>query len=259
MDILCALPARCPLNVAKEWRFDVQGKEQPGARIYFSPPSDEKNRRFVSWELLRRNGAIVSRVGIYAGTFDPIHAGHLAFARQAMTACNLEKVFFLVEPRPRRKQGVKALEHRTAMVQLAIADQPRMGVIMLEQSRFNVTETMPKLRKRFEGAELYLLMGDDVVNHLAHWPHVDELLNSVNFVVGIRNEKEQKVRATLATLKRTRGMHLNYELFESTFPKYSSASIRLSIKRGKEPNGLLPVVQDYIAEHNLYSSTISRA
>ncbi|MCA9332160.1 adenylyltransferase/cytidyltransferase family protein, partial [Candidatus Saccharibacteria bacterium] len=52
----------------------------------------------------------MKKVGIYAGSFDPIHKGHIALAEQAIQQCGQDKVFFMVEPRPRRKQGVKALE-----------------------------------------------------------------------------------------------------------------------------------------------------
>src|SRR5687768_15392849 len=98
----------------------------------------------------------LKKVGIYAGTFDPVHEGHLAFAREAAAQYGLDKVFFLVEPNPRRKQGVKALEHRNEMVQLAIRSEKLFASILLEQHRFTVTETMPVLRSRFKNSELYM-------------------------------------------------------------------------------------------------------
>ena len=67
------------------------------------------------------------RVGIYPGAFDPVHKGHIAFALAAITAHQLDKVFFLPEPSPRHKQGVKALDHRVEMVRLATANDPRIG------------------------------------------------------------------------------------------------------------------------------------
>src|SRR5258708_1287895 len=100
--------------------------------------------------MLLRHASPVKKIPIFAGTFDPVHEGHLAFAQAALEE-GLEKVMFLVEPRPRRKQGVRALEHRTAMVQLAIADEPQLSTIVLEQARFSVNETLPVLRARFSG------------------------------------------------------------------------------------------------------------
>src|SRR5688572_27140829 len=105
------------------------------------------------------------KIGIYSGTFDPIHLGHVAFAKEALKQCGLEKVYFLVEPRPRRKQGVKALEHRQAMVELAIAKEPALGSIILDHARFSVRQTLPVLQARFEGSEIVFLMGDDMLAH----------------------------------------------------------------------------------------------
>lgn len=197
----------------------------------------------------------MKRIGIYSGTFDPIHEGHVAFAKQAIAECGLDKIFFLVEPRPRRKQGVKALEHRVAMVQMAIKHQSKLGTIILNQARFSVLETLPVLLKRFKGQQLYMLLGGDhVINHLAEWPHVEELVNSVCFVVGVRGSGQKTVIETLSALQKTRGLKLDYEMFESAFPEYSSSAIRLAVKRGKEPVGLLPVVREYVQKENLYSS-----
>ncbi|MBI1857228.1 adenylyltransferase/cytidyltransferase family protein [Candidatus Saccharibacteria bacterium] len=119
-----------------------------------------------------------SRIGIYSGTFDPVHDGHIAFANAALKQCNLDKIFFLVEPRPRRKQGVKAFEHRTEMVRLAIKNEHSLGSIVLNQQRFTPADTLPLLTERFKGADLYMLIGDDMLDHLAGWPHVECLLQS---------------------------------------------------------------------------------
>jgi nicotinate-nucleotide adenylyltransferase len=199
----------------------------------------------------------MKRVGILAGTFDPVHDGHLAFAHQALKECGLDKIFFLVEPRPRRKQGVKALEHRLQMVQLAIKDESKFGTIMLEQTRFSVTETLPVLKELFKGAQMNLLFGDDVLNHLAQWPHVDQLVRDVSFIIGVRQHTPHDVESHLQNLQRTRGLKLHYSLFVSTAPRLSSSYIRASIKHGHRPHGLQDAVRAYISENGLYSSGIN--
>src|SRR5690606_21472182 len=148
----------------------------------------------------------MKRVGIYAGTFDPVHEGHLAFAEQALKLCKLDKIYFLVEPRPRRKQGVKALEHREAMLRLAVADYDKFGMIMLEQINFSVEETLPKLQSLFKGARLFMLMGEDVFAHLNSWPHVEELLGASSFIIGIRKDDRTKMEKQLKNLEKTRGI-----------------------------------------------------
>ncbi len=197
----------------------------------------------------------LNKVGIFAGSFDPVHEGHLAFARQAIEECGLDKVFFLVEPRPRRKQGVRALEHRAKMVQLAIKNEKQMGSIMLEQTRFTVAETLPILKARFKGADLHLLFGDDVLKHLAGWPHIEELLNGVGFIIGIRSNSDAAIRATLKTLEKTRGIKVNYTIFKSTAPDISSTRIRIALKRGQQVQGLTRPVLRYVQTHGLYTQS----
>jgi nicotinate-nucleotide adenylyltransferase len=194
------------------------------------------------------------RVGIYAGTFDPIHEGHLAFAKQALQTSTLDKIFFLVEPRPRRKQGVRALEHREAMVRLAVADNPCLGIIQLEHSNFTVEETLPKLQALFEGAELHFLMGEDVFAHLNAWPNVNELLASSSFIIGIRKNDEKKTVQVLKKLEKTRGIKFKTDIIVTQHHEITSSNIRLALKRGQIPSGLIPEISNYLKENKLYSS-----
>lgn len=197
---------------------------------------------------------MTQKVGIYAGTFDPVHEGHLAFAHQAISECGLDKIFFLVEPRPRRKQGVRALEHREAMVRLAIAGQDQFGMIVLEQANFSVEETLPKLQALFEGAKLYMLMGEDVFAHLNGWPHVEDLLKASNFIVGIREGDEAKMDRYLHTVEKTRGIKFDASFLVTEQQEVSSSKIRLALKRRQNPTGLLPETAVYIKENRLYTS-----
>ena len=210
--------------------------------------------------MLRRHASEpMKRVGIYSGTFDPVHDGHLAFAREALKQCKLDKVFFLVEPRPRRKQGVKALEHRDEMVRLAIKDEPKFGSIMLGQQRFTAVNTLPVLQERFKGAELHMLMGDDMLAHFADWPHVEELVNQIQFVIGIRNHREADVLKRLEIIQNTRGMAMRYKLFQAPNAEYSSREVRRQIKKGQLPDGMSSKVLRYIEKQGLYSAVESSA
>ncbi|HEU5121705.1 MAG TPA: adenylyltransferase/cytidyltransferase family protein, partial [Candidatus Saccharimonadales bacterium] len=66
------------------------------------------------------------RIGIYSGTFDPVHYGHIAFAASAIRACNLDEVVFLPEPQPRYKAGVTDIAHRLALLTMATAAQSNL-------------------------------------------------------------------------------------------------------------------------------------
>jgi nicotinate-nucleotide adenylyltransferase len=206
--------------------------------------------------LLQTGEGGVKKIGIFAGTFDPIHDGHIAFAHEAL-AQGLEKVMFLPEPRPRRKQGVHALEHRIAMVQLAVASEPRFGTIVLEQARFTAHETLPVLQARFAGYKLVLLFGDDVVAHMASWPHIDSLMDSTQLMIASRHPDTTELEATLRTLKKVRNLRFEYQIVQPQKEEVTSSKIRLNIKHAKPVRGLAPAVETYIKKHQLYSSADS--
>jgi nicotinate-nucleotide adenylyltransferase len=200
---------------------------------------------------------MIKRVGIYSGTFNPVHDGHLAFAREALKQCKLDKVFFLVEPRPRRKQGVKALEHRDEMVRLAIKNEPKFGSIQLGQQRFTSVSTLPVLQERFKGAELHMLMGDDMLAHFADWPHVEELVSKIRFAIGIRNHTKADIEHRLKIMQKTRGLDMHYKLFQAPNAEYASSKIRAAVKKGQTPAGVKGAVLDYIKSEGLYSAVDS--
>lgn len=193
------------------------------------------------------------RIGIYAGTFDPIHNGHLAFANEALKT-GLDKVLFLVEPRPRRKQGVRALEHRHNMVELAIKDEPKFGAIALGQARFNVQETLPVLQALFPDYTLVFLFGDDVISHIAHWPHRLELLEQTELLVAVRHHKRAELKQTFKTLQQTTGVAFTYFMVEPNAPDIASSKIRLQIRRKHDTPDIPASVAGYIKKKRLYAA-----
>lgn len=200
----------------------------------------------------------MKRVGILAGTFDPVHTGHLAFAQAALTRCNIDKIFFLVEPTPRRKQGVKAFEHRVKMVKLAIRGIPHFGSIVLEDTQFNVADTLPKLRSRFGShAELYMLMGEDVLAHLTNWPHVKDLVEAVHIVVGAQHASSSKLKELVQSINKTRGLKFRYNIVSFPQSMLNSSRVRQALRRGQIPEDVPPAVARYIVKHKLYSAGVS--
>jgi nicotinate-nucleotide adenylyltransferase len=199
------------------------------------------------------------RVGIFSGTFDPIHNGHISFAKQAAQAGKLDKVFFLVEPRPRRKQAVKSFEHRLAMVQLAIADYPEFACIELRHSRFNVADTLPLLQARFSGSQLCFLLGDDMLTHFtdSEWPLIDEFIKSVELIVGVRKRSIEEVKDVIKIIEETRGVNFHYKLFTSKMSAVSSSEVREHLRNGNFAHDLPPDVYRYIIQHRLYKSSSS--
>ncbi len=192
------------------------------------------------------------KIGIFSGSFDPIHSGHISFALEALRRLGLDRVFFLPEPRPRRKQAVKALEHRVRMVQLALDNQPRLGVIVLEQARFTPHQTLPVLQARFKGSKLYMLIGEDMLDHLADWPHIDELVADVHFVIGTRKRTQAELKQHVNSLCKTRGLNFDYTVFRAKDAVVSSSVVRTKLHHGQLPNGIDGKVLRYIHKNNLY-------
>jgi nicotinic acid mononucleotide adenylyltransferase len=138
------------------------------------------------------------------------------------------------------------------MVRLAIKNDPELGSIMLGQQRFTAVDTLPVLHRRFKGTQLYMLMGDDWLSHFADWPHVDELIRDMRFVIGRQTYSASEVDRRLDTIQKVRGLTLHYQVFPVVSPEFSSSAIRQQIKQGRAPEGLSLEVLHYIREHGLY-------
>lgn len=190
------------------------------------------------------------RIGIYAGTFDPVHAGHIAFALQAIDAAGLDKVYLLPEREPRRKIGTEHYGHRYAMLQRAVRPHARLDVLDSVDKYFTVVRTLPRLQQRFLGDELVLLMGSDVVQYLSKWQHIDRLVRNVSFCVGLRSDAGRlEVEQTFAHLEvpATR-----LTVIESFAANVSSSGVREALRARRAVQGLLTSVYKYTQKEWLY-------
>lgn len=195
---------------------------------------------------------LVKRIGIYAGIFDPVHAGHIAFALQAIQKAGLDKVYFMPERRPWHKQGVEHFGHRVAMLTRATKPHSKLGVLELEDISFTIERTLPKLQKRFAGSQLVFLFGSDVITQLPSWPKVENLLACSELVVGIRKQAAlPHIRQDIMGWPiRPQKLHI----FESYAPDVSSGKIREALRRRTYVRGLLASVARYANRNWLYVS-----
>ncbi len=202
-----------------------------------------------------------TKIGVYAGTFDPIHSGHIAFAEAALSSRSIDRVYFLPEPRPRHKQAVKSLDHRVTMVELAVKDNELLGIIKLSQARFTPHETIPVLSARFPDCKLVLLFGDDVIarmlDHMAEWPHLDILANSVELLIAARRGGESGISDKFETLSKVSGLHFKHSILTVDNPKVASLEIRKQIRNGVQPSSINSSVYEYIKKHRLYTNKLS--
>lgn len=194
----------------------------------------------------------IRRVGIYAGAFDPIHAGHLAFALQALQTAKLDSVYFLPERRPRNKQGVEHFGHRVAMLRKALEPHPQCKLLELTDISFSPEQTLPKLQQQFPSDQLVFLFGSDVLPNLANWPKVERVLRHSELVIGLRDQDD--LLQAKKRIEQLPAQPVTATVFASHSPEVTSGKIRAALRRRSRAPGLLSSVQRY-SDHNwLYIS-----
>jgi nicotinate-nucleotide adenylyltransferase len=192
------------------------------------------------------------RIGIYAGTFDPVHAGHVSFALQALRAANLDRIYFLPERRPRDKQHVEHFGHRAAMLRRAAKPYPEFDVLEMVDISFSVERTLLRLKEQFKGAQLVFLFGSDLVPGLSEWPKSEILLKSSELVIGLRNQdNREKIHEIVEGWP---VQPLAVTMFASFAPEVSSGKIREALRRRRPAAGVLRSVERYSDRNWLYVS-----
>lgn len=194
----------------------------------------------------------VPRIGIYAGAFDPVHAGHITFALQALHAAKLDKVYFVPERRPRHKHGVEHFGHRVAMLKQAARPHAKFGVLELVDISFSVERTLPRLEQQFPDSQLVFLLGSDITRTLPSWPRAERLLATSELVVGVRaSDNLEEIKETIGNWEiKPKGI----TIFHSYASDVSSGSIREALRRRSSVRGLLTSVARYSNQHWLYVS-----
>jgi nicotinate-nucleotide adenylyltransferase len=191
------------------------------------------------------------RIGIYSGTFNPVHAGHIAFALQAVQAAKLDRLYFLPERRPRHKKTVEHFGHRVAMLQRAVRPYPNFEVLELDDVSFSMQRTLPNLEIMFPDSQLVFLVGSDAVLHMSTWPHIERLFAMAELVIGRRDgQAVEDIKQTVASWPQAPLV----TLINSYAPDVSSTSVREALQTRQSTKGLLKSVAQYSNHHWLYVS-----
>jgi nicotinate-nucleotide adenylyltransferase len=194
---------------------------------------------------------VTAPIGIFGGTFDPVHNAHLRIARLALDALGLASLRWIPTGAPRyRAAPVASAADRMAMLELALAGEPRYRIDARElrsgASGYTV-DTLTELRAELgPDAPLVLLMGSDQYDKLAGWHRWRELFGLARIAViarpGWAPEASAEVRAAGPVLR-----------VEMAPLDISSTEIRQRVARGEDVSGMLPPpVLDYISTHRLY-------
>ncbi|HEV2249912.1 MAG TPA: nicotinate-nucleotide adenylyltransferase [Candidatus Limnocylindria bacterium] len=128
------------------------------------------------------------RVGVFGGTFDPVHVGHLAIAHAALESVRLDRVLFVLARRsPLKDRGPVAGEaDRLAMLELAVAGEPRFAVSRVELDRSGPSYTVETLEQLAGGDELFLILGSDASAALPRWKDAPRIAKLATIVVAER-------------------------------------------------------------------------
>ena len=135
------------------------------------------------------------RIGVFGGTFDPIHTGHLAIARAACEQAHLDKVLFVIAANPPHKHGseITAASVRATMVEASIAEEPSFDVCQLELERPGpsyTVDTLKRLHEIYAPAELFFIIGYDSAVDFPYWRNPKEILKLATLLVAPRPENK---------------------------------------------------------------------
>lgn len=191
----------------------------------------------------------MKRIGIFSGTFDPVHAGHIGFALQAIQEAKLDQVVFLPERLPRGKTA-EHFGHRVAMLERALRPHARLAMLELADKRFSVQRTWPQLQRLWPGSQLVLLAGSDVIPMMQHWPGSDKMLQTSELVIGLRTGESPEAIQLRTQLWPIQPPKIH--VLQSHAPEISSSSIRNAMRHKTLAAGLLTSVRRYATSNWLY-------
>jgi nicotinate-nucleotide adenylyltransferase len=202
------------------------------------------------------------RVGVFGGTFDPVHFGHLILAEQCRELGRLDEVWFVPAPWPPHKDtgSLTRFEQRVEMLALALAGNPAFRVEDLEKDRAGpsyTADTLAELQRRHPGVELFLLVGSDTLKDLPTWHEPQRVLRCAGLLVRARpghpvlSAEELRARVPLPA-----DVPLRLEVVPTPLIDISSHDLRRRAAQGRSLRYFLPrAVECYIHDKRLYRPT----
>jgi nicotinate-nucleotide adenylyltransferase len=187
------------------------------------------------------------KIGLYFGSFNPIHMGHLIIANHMLNETDIQKVWFVVSPQNPLKETSSLLNenHRAHLVSLAIESQPKFQMSTIEFSLPKpsyTVDTMAYLTEKYPQHEFSIIMGGDSIQNIQKWKNYQWLLDHYRIFVYQRPGADKENIA-----------HSNIQVIAAPLLEISSTTIRNLIKQKKDISFLLPEdVKEYILENRYY-------
>lgn len=209
------------------------------------------------------------RLGLFGGTFDPIHFGHLLLAEQCREQCGLDEIWFLPAGAPPHKQDtvISAGRIRAEMLELAIAGHRAFAVNCMELDRAGTTftvETLQHLHEENPSRKLFFIVGADSLEDLPTWREPRQIARLATIVAvnrGVSPSAENAQHAQLDAVRKALGQAVADRIQFVTMPGIglSATDIRQRVRQGRSIRYMTPrSVEQYIVEHRLYQSNMER-
>jgi nicotinate-nucleotide adenylyltransferase len=198
------------------------------------------------------------RIGVFGGSFDPVHMGHLTIAQDAVEQLELNRLIFVPAAVPPHKQGKTLVEgrHRFEMLQLATETNLSFEVSDMELQRGGVSytfDTMKQIQFEYPDAELFFIVGLDSLVELHLWRNIEQLLEVCTVVPFARGGEDPARVAEQIQLSNVWKTKLLERLIRIHEIEISASEIRMRLAEGLSIRYLVPPeVEMYIAEHHLY-------
>lgn len=192
------------------------------------------------------------RVGVFGGTFDPVHFGHLVMAEQCREQAALDRVLFVPAASPPHKQGkeITPFHQRVEMLVLATSGNPAFQIDELENGREGpsyTVDTLTQMKNARLDDELYLILGSDSVRDFPSWFEPRRILDVVAKVLVVMRPEAAIDSASLF------GGAERYQMITSPLIDIASSDLRLRISEGRSVRYMIPrAVEAYIADKTLY-------
>ncbi len=189
-------------------------------------------------------------IGIFSGTFDPVHKGHIWLAQEVLERFDIDRVTFLPEPKPRGKTPKVSYGHRRAMLEIATQDDDKLDVLDISTDSHSVKSTLRFIEQQYDGVDgVKVIMGADVFDSISSWEDFDLLKERASFVVCLRNEDDGESALGVATK-----LGIGIEMISSDYPLISSSKTRDELAKREVPKGINQDTYEYIMKNKLYES-----
>ena len=197
------------------------------------------------------------RIGVFGGTFDPIHMGHLIVAEDARAALELDKVLFIPAGQPWFKsyRQITEARHRLAMVQLAVKDNSLFDVSDIEVERSGpsyTVDTLQELHELYSDAELIVILGLDALREIDRWHQPSRVFQMASVAGMARPGATLDPSVLHAAIP---GASSRMHLLDSALIDISGTDIRKRASAGQSIRYRVPVaVERYICDNGLYTA-----